>query len=58
MSNALILTNLLLQYAVKMQQIGQLFAQAQAEGRDVTDAEVAASGVAADAAIERLSQKA
>lgn len=51
--NALILTQLLLQYATKMQEIGVLFQNAQSEGRDVSDAEVDASAVARDAAILR-----
>lgn len=54
MSNALILTQLLLQYAAKMQEIGQLFAAANAQGRDVTDEEVDASGLKADAALAKL----
>ncbi len=47
-SNILILTDLLLQYGGKVAEIGTLFRTAQAEGRDVSDAEVAASGVARD----------
>jgi hypothetical protein len=54
MSNALILAQLLLQYATKAQEIAQLFAVANAEGRDVTDAEVDASGVKADVALAKL----
>lgn len=53
-SNALILAQLLLQYATKAQEIAQLFAAANAEGRDVTDAEVDASGVKADVALAKL----
>lgn len=53
--NALLLTNLLLTYLMKAQEVGSLFAQANAEGRDVTDDEVNASGVAADAALLRAS---
>lgn len=49
MSNALLLTELLLQYAVKMQEIGVLFRNAQ--GGDVTDEQVQASVLARDAAI-------
>lgn len=52
--NALVLTSLLLQYAIKTQAIAELFARASAEGRDVTDEEIAASGLAADAALARL----
>ncbi len=51
--NALLLTELLLQYALKAQSVGRLLNQAHAEGRDVTDAEVNASEVARDAAIAR-----
>ena len=53
-SNALILANLLLQYATKAQEIAQLFAAANAKGRDVTDEEVDASGLKADVALARL----
>lgn len=56
MNNALILAQLLLQYATKAQEIARLFATANAEGRDVTDAEVDASGLKADAAIAKLGQ--
>jgi hypothetical protein len=53
-SNYLILVQLLLQYSTKIQEIGTLFRNAQADGnRDVTDTEVAASGVARDAQIEK-----
>jgi len=53
MSNALLLVQLLLQYASKLQEIGGLFAKANAEGRDVTDEEVSASSVARDVAIAK-----
>lgn len=53
-SNALILANLLLQYATKAQEIAQLFATANAQGRDVTDEEVDASGLKADVALAKL----
>lgn len=39
-SNALLVTQLLLQAATQVQQFGSLLAKAQAEGRDVTDAEI------------------
>lgn len=53
-ANALILIQLLLQYSTKIQEIGTLFRNAQADGnRDVTDAEVSASGVARDAQIAK-----
>lgn len=53
-SNGLILAQLLIQYATKAQEIGQLFAAANARGGDVTDAEVDASGVKADVALSKL----
>lgn len=53
-SNALILAQLLLQYATKAQEIAQLFAAANAAGRDVTDEEVDASGLKADVALAKL----
>lgn len=52
--NYLILTQLLLQYALKTQEIARLFAAADARGGDVTDEEVDASGLKADAALARL----
>lgn len=54
MSNALVLAQLLLQYTLKAQEIARLFQQANLEGRDVTDAEVATSTLARDAALARL----
>lgn len=51
MSNVAILAQLLLQYSLKMQEIGTLFGQATAEGRDVSDAEVDASSLKRDAAL-------
>ena len=51
--NTLLLTQLVLQYALKLQEIGRLFNQAAAEGRDVTDAEVDASAVSRDAALAK-----
>lgn len=53
-NNALILAQLLLQYATKAQEIAQLFAAANAAGRDVTDDEVDASGLKADVALAKL----
>lgn len=53
-ANALILIQLLLQYSTKIQEIGTLFRNAQADGnRDVTDAEVSGSTVARDAQIAK-----
>lgn len=51
--NTLLLTQLVLQYALKLQEIGRLFNQAASEGRDVTDAEVDASAVSRDAALAK-----
>lgn len=56
MSNAMLLAQLLLQYTLKAQEIARLFAQATAEGRDVSDDEVAASAVSRDAAIAKAQQ--
>jgi hypothetical protein len=55
--NTLLITQLLLELALKMQTAVQLFNQAHAEGRDVTDAEVDASGLRADVELEKLRQK-
>lgn len=52
--NRALLVQLLLQYAIKSQEIAQLFAAANARGGDVTDAEVDASGVKADVALAKL----
>ena len=49
MSNALLLTELLLQYAVKAQEIAILFREA--DGKDITDEQLNASKVARDAAV-------
>lgn len=49
--NVLLLVELVLQYAVKLREIGVLFRTAQIEGRDVTDEEVDSSSFARDAAI-------
>lgn len=53
MNNILLLTNLLLQYATKLQEIADLFGRASFENRDVTDAEIDATSLKRDAAIER-----
>lgn len=53
MTNGMLLIQLLLQYTTKVQEIGNLFRNAQGEGRDVSDAEVAASGVARDMQIAK-----
>jgi hypothetical protein len=52
--NYLILTQLMLQYLLKAQEVGRLFAAAEARGGDVTDEEVDASGVSADVALAKL----
>jgi hypothetical protein len=52
--NTLLITQLLLELAMKMQVAVRLFAQAHAEGRDVTDAEVDASGLRAHVELEKL----
>lgn len=52
--NYLILTQLMLQYLLKAQEVGRLFAAAEARGGDVTDEEVDASGVKADVALAKL----
>lgn len=54
MGNALLITQLLLDAATKVQQFGGLLAKAHAEGRDVTDAELDAATAADDAARLRL----
>lgn len=46
--NALILVQLATDYALKLQEIGNLFRNAMAEGRDVTDEEVGRSKVSRD----------
>lgn len=48
MKNALILVQLATDYALKLQEIGNLFRTAIAEGRDVTDEEVSRSKVSRD----------
>lgn len=53
MNNALLLTNLVLQYAVKLQEIGELLGRAAFEKRDVTDSEIDETSLKRDAAIER-----
>ena len=48
MQNALLLVQLATDYALKLQEIGNLFRAAISEGRDVTDEEVSRSRVARD----------
>lgn len=52
--NVAILSQLLIQYLLKAQEVGRLFAAANARGGDVTDAEVDASGLKADVALAKL----
>lgn len=54
--NALILTQILLELLAKADVVVRLLGQANAEGRDVTDAEVTASGLAADNALNKLKE--
>ena len=54
MSNALLLTQLLLQAATQVQQFGALLAKAHAEGRDVSEDELNALAAADDVAKARL----
>lgn len=54
MSNALLITQLLLQASTQVQQFGALLVKAHAEGRDVTDAELGTLVSADDAAKARL----
>jgi hypothetical protein len=56
MSNAAMLIGLALQALTQAQQYQLAIAKANAEGRDVTDEEVAAAKAAALAAIDALSQ--
>lgn len=53
-SNAALLINASLQALMQIQQYQSTLAKAQAEGRDVTDEEVAAAKAAAMAAIDAL----
>lgn len=55
-NNLLLLTQLLLDYTLKMQEIGILFRRAQAEGRDVTQEEIDGSKLALDAQIARTQE--
>lgn len=48
MQNALLLVQLATGYALKLQEIGNLFRDAIAEGRDVSDEEVSRSTLARD----------
>lgn len=52
--NVAILSQLLIQYLLKAQEVGRLFAAANARGGDVTDEEVDASGLKADVALAKL----
>jgi hypothetical protein len=52
--NVAILSQLLIQYLLKAQEVGRLFAAANARGGDVTDDEVDASGLKADVALAKL----
>lgn len=54
MGNALVLVQLLLQASTQVQQFGQLLAKAHAEGRDVTDEELAGCRAADDTARDEL----
>jgi len=53
-ANALILTNLALEAVLKAVEYNQVLAKAAAEGRDVTDEEVAAVRAKAVAAVDKL----
>jgi hypothetical protein len=50
-SNVLIITQLLLEYALKMQEASQLLQKAALENRDITDDEVVQSKLRRDAAL-------
>lgn len=52
--NALVIIQLLTQYAEQIKSFGALLARAHAEGRDVTDAEIDAVHLETAAAIARL----
>jgi hypothetical protein len=56
MGNAALLINASLQALVQLQQYQTTLAKANAEGRDVTDEEVAAAKVSAQAAIDALAK--
>lgn len=49
--NVLIITQLLLEYALKMQEASRMLQQAALENRDITDDEVVASKLKRDAAL-------
>lgn len=53
-ANALILTNLALEAVLKAAEYNQVLAKAAAEGRDVSDEEVAAVRAKAVAAVDKL----
>jgi hypothetical protein len=48
LANGVILAQLAIDYALKLQEIGNLFRNANTEGRDVTDEEVSRSKVSRD----------
>lgn len=52
-TNAQLLVQLLIQYAVKLQEIGALLRNAELEGRDVLDEEVDATSLKRDAALAK-----
>lgn len=54
MNNTILVTQLLLQAATQVQQLGALLAKAHAEGRDVTDDELNTRVSADDASKARL----
>jgi hypothetical protein len=56
MGNAALLINASLQALLQLQQYQTTLAKANAEGRDVTDEEVAAAKVSAQAAIDALAK--
>jgi protein-disulfide isomerase-like protein with CxxC motif len=53
-ANALIVTQLSLQLATQLQQLLAIRAQAAAEGRDITDEEVARSSASAQGVLDQL----
>jgi hypothetical protein len=53
MNNALLLAKLILQYTTKLQEIADLFSNAQIHNRDVTNAEIDETSLKRDAAILR-----
>lgn len=55
-SNAILITQLLLEYAWRMREAAQLLNTAAAENRDVTEDELDASSLRRDAALHRAGQ--